>query len=913
MSVASHTGHAGQGIAPHLPRAARGESAAWALRDSEAKYRRLLDGVQDHAIFMLDPQGLIVSWNAGAERIKGYTADQIIGRSFACLFPREEIIRGRPAEILKIAAASGRHEEQTMRVRRNGSRFLANVTITALRDPAGDLRGFSEISRDLTESKESGARYRGLLEAAPDAMVVVDQAGKIVLLNVQAEKQFGYHRDELVGQQVKNIIPEGFAERLIADGTRSAADALAQQIGTGIELSGRRKDGTEFPIEIMLSPLESTEGILVTAAIRDITVRKAAERHLAQMEGRYRGLLEAAPDAMVVVDQAGKIVLLNVQAEKQFGYHRDELVGQQVKNIIPEGFAERLIADGTRSAADALAQQIGTGIELSGRRKDGTEFPIEIMLSPLESTEGILVTAAIRDISVRREADAALRRTSQLLQASQSMAQVGGWEVDPVGNTMFWTDETYRIHDTSPAEYTPTLASAIQFYAPESIPIIAAAVQEAIVHGTPFDLELELITAKDRRIWVHTKGTVTIDQGRTVKITGVFHDITEQRELETQLRQAQRLEVVGQLAGGIAHDFNNLLTAIRGYSELVRRNLGPKDRNRADLDQVVLASDRAVELTRQLLAFSRRQVLQPRIVDPGELVAGVAPMLRRLLGEHIELVTYAAPHLGRVKVDPSQFEQIIVNLAVNARDAMPEGGKLRIETTNVELGTAYAASHPGVTPGLYVALTVSDTGSGMSEAVKAHIFEPFFTTKEPGKGTGMGLATVYGIAQQSGGSIYLYSEPGHGTSFKIYLPRVDDEAGAALPVPIAVTPTGSETILLVEDEEAVRAYAARILSEQGYVVLEASGGAAALALVAAHPGAIDLLVTDMVMPGLQGHQLGEQLSDIRPDLRVLYVSGFTENSVGDHGVVGEGIAFLPKPYTVDALGRAVRLVLDKQT
>src|ERR1017187_3865631 len=249
----------------------------------------------------------------------------------------------------------------------------------------------------LTEDKESEARYRGLMEAAPDGMVVVNQDGEIVLLNVQAEKQFGYRRDELVGQKVKNIIPEGFAERLIADGTRSAAEALAQQIGTGIELTGRRRDGSEFPIEIMLSPLESAEGILVTAAIRDITVRRNAEKHLAQMEGRYRGLLEAAPDAMVVVNQRGEIVLLNLQAEKQFGYRRDELLGQQVKNIIPEGFAERLIADGLRSAEDALGQQIGMGIELTGRRKDGAEFPIEIMLSPLESTEGILVTAAIRD------------------------------------------------------------------------------------------------------------------------------------------------------------------------------------------------------------------------------------------------------------------------------------------------------------------------------------------------------------------------------------------------------------------------------------------------------------------------------------------------------------------------------------
>jgi len=268
------------------------------------------------------------------------------------------------------------------------------------------------------------SKYRGLLEAAPDAMVVVNQDGEIVLLNVQAEKQFGYHRDELLGQKVKNIIPEGFAERLVADGARTPAEALAQQIGTGIELSGRRKDKTEFPIEIMLSPLESAEGILVTAAIRDISVRKDAEQHLAQMESKYRGLLEAAPDAMVVVNQGGAIVLLNVQAEKQFGYRRDELVGQKVKNIIPEGFAERLLADALRSAEDALAQQIGTGIELTGRRKNGSHFPIEIMLSPLESAEGILVTAAIRDITKRKKAEAhLLQKVEELNRSNEELEQ----------------------------------------------------------------------------------------------------------------------------------------------------------------------------------------------------------------------------------------------------------------------------------------------------------------------------------------------------------------------------------------------------------------------------------------------------------------------------------------------------------
>jgi len=394
-----------------------------ALRESEERYRMLLDGIQDYAVYMMDPQGQIVSWNAGAEQIKGYSADQIVGHNFSCFFPPEDIKQGRPEEILRITAASGRHEEQGMRVRRDGSRFLASLTFTALRDPGGNLRGFSEFSHDLSESMESEARYRGLLEAAPDAMVVVNQAGEIVLLNVQAEKQFGYSRDELIGQKVKNIIPKGFAERLIADNLRPAADALAQQIGTGIELNGRRKDGSEFPIEIMLSPLESTEGSLITAAIRDISVRKAAEKHLAQMEGRYRGLLEAAPDAMVVVNQAGEIVLLNVQAEKQFGYSRDELIGQKVKNIIPQGFAERLIADDLRSTADALAQQIGTGIELTARRKNGSEFPIEIMLSPLKSSEGILVTAAIRDITERNKSEEHLVKTIGELKRSNDELQ----------------------------------------------------------------------------------------------------------------------------------------------------------------------------------------------------------------------------------------------------------------------------------------------------------------------------------------------------------------------------------------------------------------------------------------------------------------------------------------------------------
>jgi PAS domain S-box-containing protein len=390
-----------------------------ALRESEERYRMLIDGVHDHAIYMMDTRGQVVSWNAGAQRIKGYSSDEIIGRNFSLFFPAEDIERGRPEQILRLAVLHGRHEEQAMRVRKDGSRFLASLTFTALRDSAGNLRGFSEFSRDLSESKEAGAKYRGLLEAAPDAMLVVNQMGQIVLLNLQAEKQFGYYRDELVGQQVKSIIPEGFAERLIADGTRTAAEALAQQIGTGLELRGRRKDGSEFPIELMLSPLENAEGTLVTAAIRDISVRKDAEKHLAQMESRYRGLLEAAPDSMVLVNQDVNIVLVNRQTENVFGYRRAELVGGSAGRLVSDVSLAALLAFTRRAADGSYQEQSQSGLELEGRRSDGSVFPIEAMLSPLTTTdEGVLLTVAIRDISTRKQAQALLLQTVEELNRS---------------------------------------------------------------------------------------------------------------------------------------------------------------------------------------------------------------------------------------------------------------------------------------------------------------------------------------------------------------------------------------------------------------------------------------------------------------------------------------------------------------
>jgi len=411
---------------------------------------------------------------------------------------------------------------------------------------------------------------------------------------------------------------------------------------------------------------------------------------------------------------------------------------------------------------------------------------------------------------------------------------------------------------------------------------------------------------------IEAEGAVdTIDfAGRSATLASV-QDITERKHLEDQLRQSQKIEAVGQLAGGIAHDFNNLLTAITGYADLLFEDLGAQDPRRADLEEIRKAARRAASLTQQLLAFSRKQVLQPQVLDLNQVVANAEKLLQRLFGEHIALRTVLDPTLGAAMADPAQLEQVIVNLAVNARDAMPHGGQLMIETQNVHFDSSYAEMHPSVTPGPHVVLAVSDTGTGMDEATRQRLFEPFFTTKGPGKGTGLGLSTVYGIVKQSGGFVWVYSEVGRGSTFKVYLPRVAAKAQpigpSALP---AQVPRGTETILLVEDEPALRAVARRTLERQGYAILEAPDGDTALTLAGAHTGPLDLLVTDVIMPGISGRELATRLVASRPGVRVLYTSGYTDDAIVQHGVLEAGIQFLRNPLTPSALARKVRDVLD---
>ncbi len=452
-----------------------------------------------------------------------------------------------------------------------------------------------------------------------------------------------------------------------------------------------------------------------------------------------------------------------------------------------------------------------------------------------------------------------------------------------------------------------TLFEYFQTKDPEFPPIAA---HKKALRGESVTYELEW----QRRVFESHVQPLRGSEGELIGVIGVALDITDRKHLADQLRQAQKMQAVGELAGGVAHDFNNLLMVVKGHAEMLHDHLPQSSPQRSHVEQIQTAAERAASLTAQLLAFSRKQVLQPRVLDLNEVVGGMIQMVSRVIGENIELAFMPGARLGNVKADPSQIEQVVLNLVVNARDAMPQGGRLTIETASVELDENYTVQHAVVEPGPYVMLTVTDTGCGMDSKTQARIFEPFFTTKEQGKGTGLGLATVYGVIKQSGGYIWVYSEIDHGTTFKIYLPKITAKVEELAAVKTIPTPAyGSETILFVEDEQSVRELVREYLSARGYSVLEASDGIQALDIAAAHPGAIQLLITDVVMPRLSGRELASQIATARRDLKVLYISGYTDDSIFRHGVLEGGMEFLQKPFNLRTLAQKIREILDGET
>jgi PAS domain S-box-containing protein len=662
--------------------------------------------------------------------------------------------------------------------RKNGSEFPIEIMLSPLESAEGIL--VTAAIRDISVRREAEkhlarmeGRYRGLLEAAPDAMVVVNQGGEIVLLNVQAEKQFGYSRDELIGQKVKNLIPEGFAERLVADSTRSAAEALAQQIGTGIELVGKRKNGSEFPIEIMLSPLESAEGILVTAAIRDISVRRDAEKHLARMEGRYRGLLEAAPDAMVVVNQAGNIVLLNVQAEKQFGYKRDELLGQKVKNLIPEGFAERLVADSTRSAAEALAQQIGTGIELVGKRKNGSEFPIEIMLSPLESAEGILVTAAIRDISVRREAEKHLARMEGRYRGLLEAAPDAMVVVNQGGEIVLLNVQAEKQFGYSRDELIGQKVKSLipEGFAERLVADALRSAEDALAQqiGTGIELIGRRKNGSDFPIELMLS---PLESAEGILVTAAIRDITTRKKGEADLlNKMEELnrsnEELGQFAYIASHDLQEPLRMVASYTQLLSRRYKGKLDSDAD-DFIAFAVDgagRMQRLIQDLLTYSRVGTKGQDLLETSSEEA-LQHALINLRGS-IEASGAQVTHdpLPIVVADEMQLIQLFQNLVGNAIKYQSPGVP-KVHISAIQNG------------GKKWMFSVKDNGLGIDPQYFEKIFGMFqrLHKREEFAGTGIGLAICKKIVERHGGSIAVESEPGKGSTFSFALAGIEEKS-----------------------------------------------------------------------------------------------------------------------------------------
>jgi two-component system cell cycle sensor histidine kinase/response regulator CckA len=642
----------------------------------------------------------------------------------------------------------------------------------------------------------------------------------------------------------------------------------------------------------------------------EIRERKQAESALRHERDRAQRYLNTAEVIMLATDLDARITLVNRKGCDLLGWTERDLLGRDwIETCLPAR-----IRDAFRKQFHDL---VGGDLSINENlvlTRSGDERLIEWRNSLLRDDAGHVIGtfSSGTDITERNQAVEAVRTAEERMRFALQSADVGIWDMDYTTGVLRWSETMEAHYGLQPGTFGGTVEAFIERVHPDDREFVREGVGKAVSSGADFTRENRSIWPDGTVRWLHGAGRVHLNEhGEPVRGVGISLDVTESRRLEEQYRQAQKMEAIGRLAGGVAHDFNNLLTVILGHCELLLDNLDPDDPRQTDVTEIQKAGASAAGLTRQLLAFSRKEIIELTLLDLNVVVADMRAMLGRLIGEDVTVVLGLRPERAAVKADRGQVEQIVMNLAVNARDAMPRGGTLTIETANVELDEHYAKTHLSVTPGPYVVLTVTDTGTGMTQQVQARLFEPFFTTKGPGKGTGLGLATVHGIVSRSGGSVNVYSEVGRGTSFKVYFPRADAaEMSSDAPPPVARPRAGGQTVLVVEDADGLRELIRRLLQRHGYTVLVAANADEALRLFEQH-ASIDLLLTDVVMPGASGPELTRHLLERRPALKVLYMSGYTEEAIVQHGVLNPGIAFLHKPFTSDTLGRKIREVLDR--
>jgi PAS domain S-box-containing protein len=796
---------------------------------------------------------------------------------------------------------------------------ISTPTITLM---VGLLKRRSDRRASAEVAEAAGERYRSLVDDIDGVVWEADtsvEPFRYTFVSRRAETVLGYP----VARWLEE--PGFWVDRIVAEDRprvrEFAVEASRQGARRPIVYRAVASDGRTLWLRDRMHGVFDDRGPtgMLRGVMFDISEQKLAEQGRQASEALKGAIIEGALDCIVTIDHAGNITDFNPAAEQTFGHRRADVIGRGMAELlVPPSLRQRHREGLERHLATGVATLLGRRIEMTAMRADGSEFPVELTISRIQAGGPPLFTGFIRDITDRKRVEDDLRGTLSLLTATLESTTDGILVVDREGriislNRRFVTmwgipQEIVDLRDDD---------RAIGFVLSQLRDPEAFVSKVRDLYAQPEAESFDVLEFKDGRAFERYSMPQRIE-GKSVGRVWSFRDVSERRlaeaalrESEEQLRQSQKMDAIGRLAGGVAHDFNNLLTVILGYSEQLLEQTGADESTRRAADEIQGAAQRAAALTGQLLAFSRKQMLEPKEIDLNVSLAGTSRLLRRLIGEDIELEVKLDPDLGRVLADENQIQQVVMNLAINARDAMPNGGRLSLTTANAELDTTYAQQHLPLPAGRYAMLVVSDTGVGMDADTRARAFEPFFTTKERGKGTGLGLATVYGIVKQTGGYIWVYSEPGQGTVFKIYLPRVDAPATADQEVAnLGRTPTGNETILLVEDEVTVRQLLSGMLERRGYRVLIADSGEQAVEVAAQHRGPLHLMVTDVVMPGMGGPELAARLGSLHPELRVLYISGYADDAVLRRGV-REGLAsFLQKPFTLDALARKIRDVLD---
>lgn len=797
------------------------------------------------------------------------------------------------------------------------------VRAEPVKDRQGRLIGVLEVVVEITkrwqaeeELRSAGRLLRAQAETSPYGVVAADAEDKVIFWNRRICDLFDIPDDVVVAGKEEGYL-QWAAERVVdpEEFVNRVLELYADQQARGrdeIDL----KDGRT--LERYSSPLIDEEGLHRGRIwyYHDITERKKAETVLRQSEEKFRALVEQASEMLFLHDLEGHIRDVNEEAVRTTGYSRQELLGMKINDLDLEADIrqdKRRLWSGMEPRGDPVV------IASRHRRKDGSFYPTEVSISKVTLVDGEYILALARNITERRKAEEELEKQRKMLTRTELIAGMGSWEWDFEKDRVTWSNGVFNIFGMDPAGGAPRFRDQTRIYLPEDMQRLWAAVEACRDQGVPYRIEARAIKRGGDIIYCLIEGQVERDaRGRIHRLVGTVRDITrrkqaeaEQERLQAQLIQAQRMESIGRLAGGIAHDYNNMLSVILGNTELAIEQLSPDRPAYSNLEQIAKAAERSRDITRQLLAFARRQTISPEVLHINEIIPGTIKMMKHLIGEDISIEWIPGDQLWSVMMDRSQLDQILANLCVNARDAIEGIGTIKIETGNIRSEESYSLENPDLGPGEYVRLRVSDNGTGMDQETMKRVFEPFFTTKEVTRGTGLGLATVYGIVNQNRGGINVASTPGRGTTFSIYLPRHRKEGlSESVKMEEDLIQGSGETVLLVEDEEPIMEMGRTMLEQLGYKVLTAVTPEEALRLARKWKDGIDLLLTDVVMPGMNGRDLVNQITKFSPAVKIMFMSGYTADVIADRGVLGEGISFLQKPFSRMELGRKVRMVLN---